>query len=155
MPNARTHDKINITTYGALLISYTLANSAGITPVISEHVFVGFTLGFAAGTYLLSPDLDLRQSRPKKRWGPLRILWRPYTTLMPHRGLSHGYVIGPLTRIAYLLVLLTPLYLYTPLHSVADALWGHVPSGTMESILIGYYLSTWVHLMADRAPFQL
>ncbi len=61
-------------------------------------------ISFAIGGLWLSPDLDTN-SKPLKRWGFLKILWRPYCKLIPHRSmLSHGFLIGTSLRVIYLLI---------------------------------------------------
>jgi uncharacterized metal-binding protein len=99
---------------------------------------LAFALAYLAGTYLLSPDLDLAEKgvRAGRRWGVLRLLWRPYGWLFRHRGLSHTWVLGPLTRLAYLGV---DWDLRPPSWPKEALGWG----------LLGYYLSQWLHLLAD------
>ncbi|MCS6869514.1 DUF2227 family putative metal-binding protein [Thermus sp.] len=112
-------------------------------------------LGFAGGSLLgglwLSPDLDLPDSRPSRRWGPLRLLWEPYRAFHPHRGRSHTYLYGPLSRFLYLGLLLAPLALVDlPLGLPSlppEGLWG---------LGMGYLLSQWLHLLMDGIlPFPL
>lgn len=153
MPSARQHDSINVASYAALLIGYSVAHAQGVVPPAPPATLIAFTVGFVAGTYLLSPDLDLHGSRPKKRWGALRILWRPYATLMPHRGLSHGYILGPLTRIAYLTLILSPLLLIPQVLTLAST-HAHLIAPTILPAALGYYAATWLHLIADRAPLR-
>ena len=51
---------------------------------------------FMFGTMYVSPDLDIN-SKPYQRWGTFRLLWKPYTDYVPHRGrLSHHILIGPI-----------------------------------------------------------
>ena len=51
---------------------------------------------FMFGTMYVSPDLDIN-SKPYQRWGTFRLLWKPYTDYVPHRGrLSHNLIIGPI-----------------------------------------------------------
>jgi len=51
---------------------------------------------FMFGTMYVSPDLDIN-SKPYQRWGTFRLLWKPYTDYVPHRGkLSHNIIIGPI-----------------------------------------------------------
>lgn len=153
MPNARTHDAINIAGLTSLLIGYSLAHANGLVPHADPRTLIAFAAGFAAGTYLLSPDLDLHGSRPKKRWGALRLVWLPYATLMPHRGLSHGWLLGPLTRLAYLALLLAPL-LFLPISHELLRQHSAALAPTLLTATLGYYCATWLHLAADRAPLR-
>ena len=146
MPSGRVHNTINTLAFLTFTAGYTYAYSGGLVP-FEPVAAVAFTAAFAAGTFLLSPDLDLaeRHVSSKRAWGWLGFLWIPYGWLMSHRGLSHTWVVGPLTRLAYLAALLAlPAYLLREhLHllrfSQAEAL----------AAAAGYYASQWLHLIAD------
>src|SRR5258708_1756676 len=107
MPNGRTHDII------------TFVSAAAATPVVltSPLPEIGtVTAAVLVGSYLLSglifsPDLDL-QSRPFRRWGPLRFIWIPYQKMIPHRSwVSHSFIFGPLIRVLYFALMMTLLFL--------------------------------------------
>ncbi len=68
-----------------------------------EHFFT-FGAGYLLGTFFLSPDLDLKHSKPSKRWKAFRFIWRPYQKVSKHRGLSHVPLLGGLTRLTYLVL---------------------------------------------------
>jgi uncharacterized metal-binding protein len=103
MPNGNTHDAITfalvpLTYLGAEM--YWDGNHAISIIATGAMLFAGLMFG---------PDLDL-QSRPYKRWGPLRFIWKPYQVAMPHRSsLSHGPILGTLVRIVYFLVMFSLL----------------------------------------------
>ncbi|KHG65547.1 hydrolase [Thermus sp. 2.9] len=151
MPSGRVHEAINLTFLGTGAFAYL---AQGGSP--EEPRALAFALAYLAGTYLLSPDLDLAEKgvRSGRRWGVLGFLWRPYGWLFRHRGLSHTWVLGPLTRLAYLGGVAWALA------SLAQALLAHLgapldlrpPSWPKEALwwgLLGYYLSQWLHLVAD------
>ena len=151
MPSGRTHEAINLTLLG-LGGAFYLAQ--GGSP--EEPRALAFLLGYLAGTFLLSPDLDLAEKgvRAQGRWGVLGALWRPYGWLFRHRGLSHTWILGPLTRLGYLLLLL--FLLYGLLKGVAAFMGASLalalpplPKGVLLFGLLGYYLSQWLHLVAD------
>lgn len=156
MPSYRTHDAINLTAYGMGLAGYSVATGMGIIDTLPIRPLFTFTIAYLLGTFLITPDLDLWVSKPRKRWGLLRILWMPYSTLMTHRRLSHGYLLGPLTRIIYLALLLTPIALapalFESLHHLTLAYF--TPDAAIGAIT-GYYASQWMHLIADKAPWRL
>jgi uncharacterized metal-binding protein len=77
-----------------------LVSWLGLDPTF-EFVLL-FSLSFLCGATLLSPDLDLADSDAARSWGIIQIIWRPYSRVSRHRGLSHTPVIGTLTRIVYL-----------------------------------------------------
>lgn len=70
--------------------------------IISSKLLIIATTGFVFATFYLSPDLDLSYSKPSKNWGPWKFIWWPYTWIFRHRGLSHHYTIGTLSRVIYL-----------------------------------------------------
>lgn len=112
---------------------------------------VGSLLGWTQGlvylgaglvsTLYLSPDLDLRESRPSRRWGPLSLLWEPYRLLHPHRGASHTYLYGPLSRL---------LYVGLPLYPLLKEVLHGLPQEVLAVALAGYLVGQWAHLWQDR-----
>jgi uncharacterized metal-binding protein len=106
MPDGRTHERTNLL-LGASAFSL-LAWQKALPP---ELLFAG-AAGFTAGTFLVTPDMDQAgkgSSRALRRWGPLALLWLPYGLVFRHRGLSHLWPLGALTRLLYLLLLASPL----------------------------------------------
>jgi uncharacterized metal-binding protein len=151
MPSGRTHEAINLTLLG---LGGALYLAQGGSP--EEPRALAFLLGYLAGAFLLSPDLDLAEKgvRAQGRWGVLGALWRPYGWLFRHRGLSHTWILGPLTRLGYLLLLL--FLLYGLLKGVAAFMGASLalalpplPKEVLLFGLLGYYLSQWLHLVAD------
>jgi uncharacterized metal-binding protein len=116
---------------------------------------VGFVGAYLFSCLLLSPDLDLARSSPQNRWGPLRLLWRPYARLFRHRGLSHNLLFGPLSRILYLGVILAtiPCMLYwgadIDMPWFEDA-WKYLGRDGLWSLAIGLVLPNEIHIVADR-----
>lgn len=98
MPNADTHDAI---TYAFIPFTYLAAEMYWG----GDHTLSLIATGAMVFSGLMfGPDLDL-QSRPYRRWGPLRFMWKPYQVALPHRSLfSHGPVLGTVIRIAYFMV---------------------------------------------------
>ncbi len=122
-------------------------------PVYRHAPDVGLALagGILVGGLLFSPDLDLAHSRPSKRWGLLRLLWEPYRLLHPHRGNSHTYIYGPLSRLVYLaLIIAFPVHIlgFLGLPLPPLTLVGPVPL----AFLLGYMLGNWLHLIMDGIP---
>lgn len=133
---------------------YTLVGLVLATPLAAgvwgAEGGLAFLAAGTAGTLLLSPDLDLAESRASRRWGPLSLLWAPYRWLHPHRGRSHSYLYGPLSRLAYL----------GGLGGVAAHLLGvegeamgrlREALGQREAwaALLGYMASQWAHSLQD------
>lgn len=153
VPSGRVHNLINIAAYSVLAAGVLVAARQSlltVTPVQALH----FTLGFFIGTFLLSPDLDLAEGRvdSKRRWGLLGFLWVPYGILFSHRGLSHTWLLGPLTRLAYLGViaaLVLGLLRFVWPAVTLPALPQPISLKLLLPLLAGYYLSQWLHLIAD------
>jgi uncharacterized metal-binding protein len=162
MPNGRTHETINLLTFASLAGAYRYAQTQGLLtafePIITPQSLGLFSLSFLVGTFLVTPDLDLAENhvRAKSNWGLLGLLWVPYGEMFSHRGLSHTWLVGPLTRLIYMIVVglalswvvsaAAPLFGYrfsvqTQLHDN----WLELALGA----LTGYYLSQWLHLIAD------
>lgn len=153
VPSGRVHNLINIAAYSVLAAAVLAASRQELVTITPAQALY-FTFAFGAGTFLLSPDLDLAEGKvdSKRHWGVLGVLWVPYGMLFSHRGLSHTWVVGPLTRLVYLAVMLA---------LVAGLLRYVAPSVTLPSIpqpvsvkvvaplIAGYYLSQWLHLIAD------
>lgn len=108
MALGRTHDLVNLTALPAFFY------------FLPKEFYLPFGLGYLVGTFLLSPDIDLPNSRPTKRWSFLRCLWAPYQSLSRHRGLSHVPVVGSLLRLAYIVGVV--LFLYFVLIGVVSTL---------------------------------
>ncbi|MBZ9749389.1 metal-binding protein [Deinococcus sp. HMF7604] len=153
VPSGRVHNLINIAAY-SVLAAATLVASRLEAVVVTPAQGLWFTLAYAAGTFLLSPDLDLAEGRvdSKRHWGVLGVLWVPYGMLFSHRGWSHTWLVGPLTRLLYValivalvLGLLTYLVPGLTLPTLPEPLSWKVAA----PLLVGYYLSQWLHLMAD------
>jgi uncharacterized metal-binding protein len=104
MPNGAVHDRITlaVAALGTAAMQYDtgewrLSFIYGISTLFSGLLF--------------SPDLDLH-SESYIRWGWLRFIWWPYKTALPHRHiLSHGLLIGVVSRIIYLHVMLALLFI--------------------------------------------
>jgi len=94
----RTHELIN------------LLALPGFLYFLPKEFYLSFSVGYVLGTFLLSPDLDLKHSKPSKRWKALKILWRPYQKKSKHRGISHIPILGTFTRLLYIFLIITALY---------------------------------------------
>lgn len=93
--DGNVHDKAN--NVGTFVVG------AIASQLFSPQAAITTTTAFFLGGLLFSPDLDLPQSRPSKRWGCFAFLWTPYRWLCPnHRlSLSHAPLLGSALRLAY------------------------------------------------------
>ena len=122
MPSGRTHDLITFALAPPVFVGAQMywGNAALSLLATVALLFSGLMFG---------PDLDL-DSKPYRRWGPLRFIWFPYKAALSHRSrLSHGLVLGTVFRIVYFIsvvAILATVVLYAReryLHG-ARASWG-------------------------------
>lgn len=100
MPSTPVHDALTVAAAAVsvpVYLHYSPAKEiAPLAFLVGGIVFSGL---------LLSADLDI-DSKQYRRWGVFRVFWWPYQKLVPHRSwVSHNFLIGPLLRAAYLLLL--------------------------------------------------
>ncbi len=162
VPSGRTHETINLVTLGVMAVGYAYGRAQGLAAdleaALPPPARTAFLASYLVGTFLITPDLDLAENRvrAKENWGLLGLLWVPYGHLFKHRGLSHSWLLGPLTRLIYIAMLsllfsalaatLGPYlgYEFRFEAQLGDA-WRELALGAV----IGYYLSQWIHLIAD------
>ena len=134
MADGRTHDLHGLVA--------TIMAVAVCAPMILQQdmQWAALPIGVFLGTWLVSPDLDMWNTTPTRRWGPLRILWAPYCWLFDHRGLSHGWFTGPLSRLLYMGIPISLVWWF----------FGFEGAGPWVGLLaIGITLGNWVHLLGD------
>jgi uncharacterized metal-binding protein len=158
MPDGRTHTRINLICYLAGSSLVTGLYFGGIYNV-SIPQLVLLSVGYGVGTYWITPDLDLAEQhvRAKKAWGPWGILWVPYGHLSEHRGMSHSWLWGPLSRLLYVMLCLTPIWILVYLlfstqpefRPNLSKVWRFLLFADFWLIFLGYYVSQWLHLVAD------
>jgi uncharacterized metal-binding protein len=162
MPNGRTHEAINLTFFAGLAAGYAYARSQGLATeleqLIAPQTVATFSVSYLVGTFLVTPDLDLAEQgvRAKSNWGLLGLLWIPYGAMFSHRGLSHTWLAGPMTRLIYMVVVALAL---SYVASAIAPFFGYNFSVKMQLVkngqelmigaLVGYYVSQWLHLIAD------
>jgi uncharacterized metal-binding protein len=102
-------------------------------------------LGILVGEYWLSPDLDLAPICTPYHWWPwpVRVWWRLYARIIPHRSpLSHWPILGTAGRL---------VFCCGP--GACVALWlGWTPTVVPEvalAFVAGVEASAWLHLLAD------
>lgn len=148
MPSGTTHTRVELW----LLPGFAALGILWGEPSPSELVL--FALSYLGSSLLLSPDLDLDANVARRRWGPLAFLWTPYARVFAHRGLSHHWALGPLTRLGYLALILG--ITITALSRIGL----DPPPGLLEAALrprtlialgAGLYLPHLLHIVLDRA----
>lgn len=158
MPSGKTHIRIDlfmlVIVMGVVVYFWgTLAKYLGRDEVF--EYWVVFVVAYLFGTFLLSPDMDLHTSDPMKNWGVLRLLWRPYSAVFKHRGLSHMPIVGTLTRVVYILLV---VYCLLVLANMSFDLGWKISGRDLKEIdrntvvwgLCGLCLPDIFHIVADR-----
>lgn len=140
MPEGKTHLKIEL--LSALLIFPCVIYLAYTFKEVTQIEAISFCIGYLLGSLLLSPDMDLFKSDAIGRWSILKYIWAPYCWLYNHRGASHSWIFGTLTRFLYLLLLLSPIIYFYP--QILNY-WREV-----ISVFVGCWFANSLHLIADR-----
>ncbi len=162
MASGRTHDVINYSTLTAISGGYVFLHLNTNISLPSESL-ASFVGGYLVGTLWITPDLDLAErteinARVKKRWGKIGWLWKPYGKMFKHRGVSHTWFLGPMTRLIYLGILVIVIGYPTLWGLAYFGIYVDLPRIEMSwekigvSTLFGYYFSQWLHLIADGVP---
>jgi uncharacterized metal-binding protein len=102
---------------------------AGSTIYLTARVDLAFWVsgGFLFSGLIFGPDLDL-YSYHYKRWGKLKVLWRPYQKAIKHRSIwSHGPIVGTVGRLVYLGAWLGLVGIF--LLGIVQLISGHAYSG--------------------------
>lgn len=100
MSGYRTHTKIN------LFVALPICTAAAILLLHPPLKLLLLGIGvFTYGTLFMSPDVDLAyQTKLMSVRGILSLPFRTYAMVFKHRGLSHSFFFGTLTRILWLLM---------------------------------------------------
>lgn len=98
MPSGKNHDRITwLCLPWIVSVAMLITREAGLTLLTA--------LGFVFSGLMFGPDLDI-YSIQYQRWGWLKFIWLPYQKGLKHRSvLSHGFLIGTILRILYLLLI--------------------------------------------------
>ena len=138
MPDGRTHDKITIYVLPIILLLLFL-----VIPEVTSILII--SIGYLFSSYMFNGDLDI-YSRPYRRWGILRFIWKPYQNTFSHRSVfTHGLIIGTIIRLIYLFLI--PVI-------VSMILGMNVLSFLLNPISIMFYvgleLGSAVHTISDK-----
>ncbi len=149
MASGRTHDIVNL---------------MALPPIVyylKPSDYIGFSTGYLVGTFFLTPDNDIYHSLPNKRWKILRFLWKPYTKIFSHRGISHYPIIGTVTRLVYLItvfLILFSIFYFILINAYPESKkffsqimidYSYLSSPFFISFLIGLFLSEIIHILTD------
>lgn len=91
-----------------------------LSPYLPTPLIFAAVIGFALGFLFLSPDVDLPQSLPSRRWGLLHPMWHGYRSNHKHRGRSHFPLWGTFERLLYLSLFVAPAAVFVGFQAPAD-----------------------------------
>jgi uncharacterized metal-binding protein len=147
MPSGKTHLKIE-----ALILVLWAGGSIVLVMqnLITSSQALLFLGSYVFSMFLMSPDLDLSKSDAFRRWGICRWIWLPYAWIFRHRQMSHHPFLGPLSRIAYIAILVVAgMFVYL-------AATGNpgprlkLSVAVILPVLLGLYTPNLEHVFADR-----
>jgi uncharacterized metal-binding protein len=144
MPSGKTHDFINVALLPATLVA------------IQPEGLFSFIAGYLFGTFWLTPDLDLPQSRPFQRWGFLSIIWIPYTKVFKHRSIfTHLPILGLTIRLVYLTTLIfATYYILLAILLILDEILGTNLAPAVHNLVVEYLNQKILH-KHTRLPIRL
>jgi uncharacterized metal-binding protein len=154
VPSGVVHETINLALLGGVALAYLNFGQERL----EQQVALASTGAYLIGTFLVTPDLDLAEQkvRPKGRWGLLGMLWVPYGWMFSHRGISHTWIVGPLTRLLYMVLMGVVVYWAAAnvmrYFGAELSLRGKLtapPQEILWAAVLGYYVSQWLHVLAD------
>jgi uncharacterized metal-binding protein len=114
---------------------------------------------YAVGGYLLSPDIDLENSKPSKNWLFLSPIWYPYRVLSGHRdhsfwatirrgSFSHFPIIGTLSRMLYVFLMVFGIAILN--HAVPELII--LVKDNFFVVFVALEVSAVIHLAMDYTP---
>jgi uncharacterized metal-binding protein len=151
MSNYRTHSTLN------LCVALPVLAGAGALVGLPLHNLAIFAAVFCYGTLFASPDLDMaNQLKILSVRGILGLPFRSYARVFSHRGLSHSFFVGTLTRVAWLaaqaaviLLLVCLVCRISPLDHRFTAFFSR-HRDEIAFGLAGLCAADWCHLLVDR-----
>lgn len=149
MANYQTHTKFNIC---IALPIFLLIFFVFLQPPLFGLLL--FSLSFVYSTLFMNPDVDVSYKiRIFSLRGILTLPFRMYCLFFRHRGLSHSFLYGSLTRILWLFgCFLFALYIsHKTLPTLPDCIsFLSRYKVSLSYIFAGICLADWCHLLLDR-----
>ena len=108
--------------YACLFVAVFSSIWGVLTGYLSFEGLQNFWLGAIPYTLFITCDLDSEKSIVRKLWGPLGIIWSPFSNA-GHREILHNPVWGPFILVCFLWVPITAYYGHqvVPIESIIGA----------------------------------
>lgn len=169
MASGQTHARVAKTTLilgstaGALICARYPALWVAYWPVV----------GGLVNGWLVTPDIDVDHiTKEEQRWGDVPVVggllktvfatfWYPYALNVPHRGISHAWLLGTFTRFVYQFAgLLALWFLWRAVVAVyggkpqVEPDWAAFPWALTSYYFVGWALQDTLHLVFDWRGFR-
>lgn len=142
MPNYSSHLIFN---FFLLILLIPIYNQ--FQPIFTTQQLYIFLLFYFIGTVYLTPDMDTK-SEAQRRCG---LFCFPYRKFFKHRGISHNWLLGIITRIIYVLIILCiPILILYGRAGIESSITGLI--FYKKELVIssgGLFLSNLFHIMLD------
>lgn len=121
--------------YACLFVALSSSIGGYQTGYLSFQGLQNFWMGIIPYTFFITSDLDSEKSIVRQLWGPLGIIWSPFSHA-GHREILHNPVWGPFILISFLWIPLTLAGVDVGIESIIGAvlmLWTHIVSDKVYS----------------------
>lgn len=116
-------------------------------PFLTDTQLGVFLISYFVGSIVITPDIDTRSQASKK----CGIFCVPYRWFFTHRGISHNWIYGVVTRIVYVMLIIVffiaLIYGLPKISIFINILFSYKLE--ILSIVLGLFLSNLFHIMAD------
>ena len=119
-----------------------------------EKALITFTVTFIYATLFMNPDLDLvHQIKLFSVRGFITLPFRGYSKIFKHRGISHSFLLGSVTRIIWLSSILLLVGFSFSFSEYLFSFYEHFKTYFIYA-LIGICLADWSHLLLDTKKMR-
>lgn len=149
MSSYKTHSSFN------LIIALPLLIVGGTYYLHTDPFDLGlFALAFIYGTFFMSPDMDLaNQIKLFSVKGLLTIPFRSYAMVFRHRGISHSWLWGTVTRVLwFMLFIMVTMYVAYNIepNGRTVAHYFQIYRRELLAVFCGLFAADFSHLLLDN-----
>ena len=145
MPSGKTHLRFELALLPIVLLVVLIALRVELAQLAI------FAFAYLFSSLWLSPDLDLSKSASRRRWRSMAWIWEPYSRIFKHRGMSHHIILGPVSRVFYLVgILWLILRLYSYLNfPIPLEILDPIKLSSWLILAMGLYVPNAIHTFLD------